>query len=493
MVEHIMLNKNTTYAILIIFVGFLTRLINITQPILEVAGWRQCYTASVARNFYYHGMNIFYPQVLSGGNTEGYIGGTEFNIYPFAVAILYKLFGIHESLGRLISIIAFCGGAFYLYKLTRKYAGSTTGLITLLFYTFNPYIFFYSRSFQPESTMLFFSITMLYFFSEWIDREGWWRFALMTFCATFAFLTKVPTICLGLPLLYLCLEKYKINLLMQWKLWLFAVLSLTLTLLWYKHSKYVGTISGIYLNTLSFSYYMKYSLYFLTSLHFYEKVFYAEVFEKDLIYIGGVFLILGIIFTLKKKEFRYIHYWLLSIIIYFFLAAKEVEWHTYYTITIIVPASIFVGYAINHYLKIITAYKITGMKKIGLQSLFVIMIVTLPLISYHKIAGRYNVKRLEKDYPVQIAGKIVDRTAREDDLVIGCIWGGPELLYYCNRRGWIMDSNSCSIERIEALKQEGAAYFVTTKQDVIDKSVQDYLKSKYEVIEATNEYLIVKL
>jgi hypothetical protein len=56
-----------------------------------------------------------------------------------------------------------------------------------------------------------------------------------------------------------------------------------------------------------------------------------------------------------------------------------------------------------------------------------------------------------------------------------------------------MDSNSCSIDRIKALRQEGAAYFVTTKQDVIAKSVLDYLKNKYKVIEATNEYLIVKL
>ena len=488
-----MLNKNTIYAILIILAGFLARLINITQPILEVAGWRQCYTASIARNFYYSGMNVFYPQVLASGNTEGYIGGSEFNIYPFAVAILYKLFGIHESLGRLVSIIAFCGGAFFLYKLTRKYAGSTTGLITLLFYTFNPYIFFYSRSFQPESTMLFFSITMLYFFSEWIDREGWWRFALMTFCATFAFLTKIPTICLGLPLLYLCLKKYKLNILTQWKLWLFAILSLTITLLWYKHANYLKSIDNLSVNSLSFSYYMKYSVYFLTNLHFYEKVFYAEVFEKDLIYIGGVFFVLGIIFTLKKKEFRYIHYWLLAIIIYFFIAAKEVEWHTYYTMPIIVPASVFVGYALSNSLKLITAYNITGIRKIVLQLLFVIMVVALPLISYHKITGRYKTKRVEKDYPVQIAGKIVDETARENDLVIGCIWGGPELLYYCNRRGWTMDANTCSIERIEGLKQEGADYFVTTKQDVIDSSVIDYLKKNYETIRSTNEYLIVKL
>ncbi len=490
-----MFSKNSIYPTLIIIAGFLTRLININQPILETAGWRQCYTASIARNFYYNGMNILYPQVSYGGNTEGYIGGAEFNLYPFMVALLYKVFGVHECLGRLASIIAFCGSAIFLYKLTKKYAGTTSGLVTLLFFTFNPYIFFYTRAFQPESAMLFFSITMLYFFSEWIEKEGWWRFTLMTLCATLAFLVKLPTICLGLPLLYLCLQKYKLNFLTQWKLWLFAAFSILLTFLWYNHSNYLKTIDGgISNNTLSFTYYVfEYSIYYAIRLSFYKKVFFNEVFEKDLIYIGGLFFVLGIIFTIKKKEFRYIHCWLLAILVYFFIAAKEVEWHTYYTIPIIVPASIYIGYAINNSLRLITAYNITGIKKIVLQSLFVIMVVTLPLISYHKITGRYKAKRLEKDYPVQIAGKIVDEIARKNDLVIGCIWGGPELLYYCNRRGWTMDSNSCSIERIEALREESAAYFVTTKQDVIDKSVLDYLNNKYKVIEATNEYLIVKL
>ena len=56
-----------------------------------------------------------------------------------------------------------------------------------------------------------------------------------------------------------------------------------------------------------------------------------------------------------------------------------------------------------------------------------------------------------------------------------------------------MDANSCSIEGIEALKKEGADYFVTTKLDVIESSVIDYLKKNYETIKSTNEYLIVKL
>ncbi len=66
-----MLDKHSKFAILIIISGFLTRLINIKQPLLEVAMWRQCDTASIARNFYYNGMNIFYPQVMQGGTTDG--------------------------------------------------------------------------------------------------------------------------------------------------------------------------------------------------------------------------------------------------------------------------------------------------------------------------------------------------------------------------------------------------------------------------------------
>ncbi len=56
-----------------------------------------------------------------------------------------------------------------------------------------------------------------------------------------------------------------------------------------------------------------------------------------------------------------------------------------------------------------------------------------------------------------------------------------------------MDSNVCSIKRIEKRRQEGADYFVTTKQDVIGSSVLDYLKNKYETVRSTDEYLIVHL
>ena len=484
-----MIGRHYIIAIVIIILGFSVRLINIEKPILEVASWRQCDTATVARNFHDHGMNILYPEMVGMGDVKGYAGQTECHIYPYTVAMLYKLFGVHEYLGRLVSIMAFCGGAFFLYKLARKYFDKTPSLIALLFYTFNPYMFFYSRSFQPDSSMIFFSIAMLYYFSEWIDKEGLWRFAVMTLCAVFAFLIKLPAVCLGLPLLYLCIRKFKYSFIVQWKLYLFAVLTLVPVILYYVHSYNLGMMpEGKNWGNFKLSGVSTY-----IDPYFYYRIFYAEIFESCLIYIGGIFFVLGILFTIKKEELRYIHYWLLAIIISFFLGGEGTAWHTYHTITIIAPASLMVGYAISNSVRLINAYKITGLIKVVLLVLFVSMIVSLPLIIHHKITGRYKAERLAKDYPIYEVGKIVDKIIPKNDLIVGCSWGGPEILYYSNRRGWNHVAYLLSIEYIEDFRRKGVKYLATTEQDEIDSDVLNYLKNKYEVIRSTNEYLIVKL
>jgi hypothetical protein len=121
------------------------------------------------------------------------------------------------------------------------------------------------------------------------------------------------------------------------------------------------------------------------------------------------------------------------------------------------------------------------------------MAASLPFISYHKITGRYKAKRLAKDYSIYEVGKEADEILPKDSLIVGCLWGGPEILYYSNRRGWAMNIIGCSIGSIEDLRQKGAKYFVTTAQEAIDSSVLEYLKNKCETIRSTNEYLIVKL
>jgi hypothetical protein len=88
--------------------------------------------------------------------------------------------------------------------------------------------------------------------------------------------------------------------------------------------------------------------------------------------------------------------------------------------------------------------------------------MSLPIISYHKVTGRYKAKRLEKDYPIRDVGKVVDKIVPKEALLIGCLRGGPQILYYSNRRGWTMGTYCCSVKSIEDLRRKGANYFVTT-------------------------------
>ena len=52
---------------------------------------------------------------------------------------------------------------------------------------------------------------------------------------------------------------------------------------------------------------------------------------------------------------------------------------------------------------------------------------------------------------------------------------------------------NCTVKRDETFRRQGADYFVTTTQNLIDSSGMNYLENKYEVIRSTNDYLNLKL
>ena len=84
--------------------GLIIRLINIRMPIVGVHSWRQADTAAMARHFALENTPIWLPQIDWGGAMKGYVE-SEFPLYPFIVGQFYKLFGLHEILGRSISLL----------------------------------------------------------------------------------------------------------------------------------------------------------------------------------------------------------------------------------------------------------------------------------------------------------------------------------------------------------------------------------------------------
>ncbi len=56
-----------------------------------------------------------------------------------------------------------------------------------------------------------------------------------------------------------------------------------------------------------------------------------------------------------------------------------------------------------------------------------------------------------------------------------------------------VESRNFTIDTPEALRKEGATWFVTTRVMEIDKKVISYLQNNYDVLEMTDRYLIAKL
>src|ERR1700754_949430 len=98
---------------IIIAWSLLVHLPGITSPLLDYHAYRQCQTASMARNYVRGGMHFLNPQLDTEGTPVR--AGTEFPVYSYLLAILFKLFGMHDIWGRILSAFFGAWGAVFLY------------------------------------------------------------------------------------------------------------------------------------------------------------------------------------------------------------------------------------------------------------------------------------------------------------------------------------------------------------------------------------------
>jgi 4-amino-4-deoxy-L-arabinose transferase-like glycosyltransferase len=151
--------------------GLISKLFNLTSPLLDYHSWRQTDTAGIARNFYNNGFNIIYPQIDWGGAGPGYVE-SEFQLVPFISSLFYKIFGVHEYIARLV-VIAFSVGSIYLlYRMIRMHYSQRVAAFSIIFFIISPLELYFGRAVMPESAMIFFSIGSLYFFDKWTKGEN---------------------------------------------------------------------------------------------------------------------------------------------------------------------------------------------------------------------------------------------------------------------------------------------------------------------------------
>lgn len=194
----------------ILLLGIALRLKGIHDPILDHPGWRQGDTASIAKNFANLRYNVLYPQTNYNGPPPNYVE-LELQIVPIVAATLYKIAGVHEVIGRLVTI-AFSAGTIAVLAFFGRwlFASEIAGLLAALLYAIMPGSVYYGRTFTPDATMVFFLTAALYFISRMLVEEERWSArstAYATVLLALAFLAKPVSLCALVPILALVVQR----------------------------------------------------------------------------------------------------------------------------------------------------------------------------------------------------------------------------------------------------------------------------------------------
>ncbi|BDE06322.1 hypothetical protein WPS_15980 [Vulcanimicrobium alpinum] len=182
--------------------GAVLRAKGLHSPIFDHPGWRQGDTAAIARNFALLQYNPLYPQTDYNGPPPNYVE-LELQIVPFLAATLYKLAGVHEIFGRLISYAFGVAtivvvGAFgrYLFR------SAIAGVAAAAAYAVLPGAWYYSHTFMPDTAMVFFTTCALYACARWIvdgDGRSWRLWLPAALLLMVAFLAKPVAVTAAIP------------------------------------------------------------------------------------------------------------------------------------------------------------------------------------------------------------------------------------------------------------------------------------------------------
>ena len=169
--------KNNKIQLLLFLGTFLLLFLTYQYPVIlsirpeSIHQWRQTVCTSITLNYYQHGMNFMMPEVhhlFSDGGKSGQ-SLAELPIVYYFNALLWKIFGAHESISRIVNILICLLGALYLFKLVSRILSPSWALmITLLLFT-SPVIAFYGFGFMVDVPALFICFISAYYFLNYYE------------------------------------------------------------------------------------------------------------------------------------------------------------------------------------------------------------------------------------------------------------------------------------------------------------------------------------
>lgn len=503
------MSKTKILIIAIFLAASALRLADVFRPINQ-ASWRECDEGAISRNFVREGMNPLFPRIDWRGDGPGFVE-MELTLYPLLTAATYQVFGVHDQLGRFWSFLFSLGALFFFFKLAREYLTPLASAAALAFFALNPLVVEVSTSIQPEGLMLFAYIAAVYFFVRWLKtgKNGdFWPAVVMT---ALTLLAKAPSAHIGSFLGVLLIQKYGLDVIKQGKVWIFGVLSVMPSALWYFHAKNLWTTYG---NSLGVS-----NEYHWIGWDFFTDPGYvAGILRAEFLYVWVGFGVIAGAFAIWRgigeEPAKHSLIWLASVIVFYVLAARTAsqDWASYYHVFSIPPAALLFGFGTSKLREYAQDFGDsfsrhslpTNLGKVVVFFIVIFAIFATFLLDAKQIRASYLNHRV--DEPGFVWAEKIKPVLKTDGLIVvsggHCVdkkgyalaYNASYMFYWLDRKGWNVCIEDQSVANVRKFATKGAKYFVGQKTYLREKpGFEDDLQGAYPTIAESNEFAVFDL
>jgi hypothetical protein len=445
------------YRILLILVLALTlRLYHVTYPFLDHHSWRQTDTAAVARNFYRGHFNLLRPEMDRFGAGRSVVE-LELQVTPFLTSLLYTVWGVRDWVGRIVPILFSLGTVVYFYRLIAMHFSERLALFSSFAFVILPLNVFFSRVLMPDAGALFFTTAAIYHFSAYLRNETTAEYALAAVFTGLAFLSKLSNLYILIVLFALAIREARRRVGAYLRLVVFLLVTLAPAIAYYgcMHAAADVKMMPYQVGTDKWG-----SVELWTNPVLYQVLanrFRTLVFTEP----GLLMLAVGLFLPLSHPVFRL---WLGAALGYVFVVANGNLVHSYYQMPLLPAGAFFIGLVLER------TYSSTRLRP--LTAVLGLLLFARALMILGPMYGMYA-------YPAYEAARVLAKIDTSGSPVVSVPHRrdmAPELLYYADRKGWVVWPDQLAVDTLGQFREHGAKYIVVTDYRTLPDDAKRYIE-----------------
>lgn len=447
---------------LVILLTLFIRLQNINDPLLNAHYFRQTQTATVARNFYVDGIDVFHPRIDIAGVGKERNLILEFPFYQAQIALLARFFGYSDSLGRFVAIVWALVGGYILAVFVKEISGSSLiSLSSIIFYFFAPLNIFYQQAFMIESTVVSLHIISIYAWYRYNKDLKWvWGIVFILFCVV-AFLQKTvyaPFLFLTIVCIWISIQGRKS--IQNIRFIIPLAITLIILIMWQKYVDSANTING---NPYFTSFSRGQQLWNFGTLS--ERFIWQNWKNRFMLVLYSITklmippLIIGFFFLIYKNGKQHMIWlgWFISMVIYYVVFFR-IQSHEYYFMIVIPILSIISSYGLVYFSRAVFS-RISNKRYNFLAGVFILLF----LVVYCSKSLINSIPYFRIDWQMQEGLRIINSGLTEKGHVLFLLpeydWNSV-YTYYTRRKGIAAGFRDMTADKLEGFRYQGYKYVV---------------------------------